>query len=193
MAKVTGPLMSLDASGTVGNTAVFSKWNGRNYVRLRVIPFNPQTDNQNLARVAIGSIGKATAAVFTKFHTGYTNGSQFYIDAVGIAPTGQSWNSHLLKVLIGVGQAAFTASHTAYNALISGDKDLYEAAAEDAGISDFSFGYGSITSIPKGEALYMLVSFAVSALGYSLSAGSLDDPDAGGLTDFVAYLQDDVA
>jgi|SRR6185295_3499450 len=192
MAKVTGPLMSLDASGTVGKTATFSKWNGRNYVRLRVIPMNPQTDAQNLARVAIGSIGKATAAVRTKFYTAYTNGSQFYIDAVGIAPTGQSWNSHLLKVLIGVGQAAFSASHTEYTGLGSTPKSVYDTAADAAGIQDFSFGYGSITSVTKGEMLYMLVGYALSNLGYTLSAGTLDAPDAGGLSDFVSYLQDNV-
>jgi len=185
--------MSLDASGTVGNTAVFSKWNGRNYVRLRVIPFNPQSDAQNLARVAIGAIGKATKAVFTKFHTGYTNGSQFYIDAVGVAPTGQSWNSHLLKVLIGVGQAAFSASHTAYAALGGTPQGVYDTAANLAGIVPFSFGYGSITTVSKGELLYMLVDYAISTLGYTLSAGTLSSPDAGGLSDFVDYLQANVA
>lgn len=185
--------MSLDASGTVGNTTVFSKWNGRNYVRLRVIPFNPQSDDQNLARVAIGSIGKSTSAVLTKFGPGATNGSQFYIDAVAQAPTGQSWNSYLLKVLIGVGQAAFSASHTAYGALGGTPQGVYATAAGNAGIVDFSFGYGAITSIPKGEMLYMLLSFAQSALGYTLSAGSLASPDAGGLADFVDYLQLNVA
>jgi len=46
MAKVTGPLMSLDASGTVADTITFSKWKGANYVRLTVIPNNPQTASQ---------------------------------------------------------------------------------------------------------------------------------------------------
>lgn len=185
--------MSLDASGTVGNTAVFSKWNGQNYVRLRVIPSNPQTDNQNLARVAIGSIGKATSAIRTKFFPTYTNGSQFYIDAVAKAPTGQSWNSYLLKVLIGVGQAAFSASHTAFTGLSSTPKTTYETAAASAGLADFSFGYGDITSITKGEQLYLLLQFALESLGYVLSAGTLASPDAGGLSDFVDYMQANVA
>lgn len=38
MAKVTGPLLSLDASGTIANTMTFSRWKGINYVRQRVIP-----------------------------------------------------------------------------------------------------------------------------------------------------------
>ncbi len=50
MAKTTGPLMSLDASGTVAKTLVFSKWKGRNYVRQWVIPSNPQSLGQTIVR-----------------------------------------------------------------------------------------------------------------------------------------------
>lgn len=43
MVRVNAPAMSLDASGTLAGTMVFSKWKGRNYVRQRVIPANPKT------------------------------------------------------------------------------------------------------------------------------------------------------
>ena len=46
MAKVTMPLMSIDASGTVGKAAVFSKWKGRNVVRRHAIPMNPKSSAQ---------------------------------------------------------------------------------------------------------------------------------------------------
>lgn len=46
MALVFGPLMSLDASGTIADAITFSKWKGRNYVRERVIPSNPQSGPQ---------------------------------------------------------------------------------------------------------------------------------------------------
>jgi len=46
MAKVNGPLMSMDASGTLAGTIVYSKWKGRNYVRNRVIPKNPKSASQ---------------------------------------------------------------------------------------------------------------------------------------------------
>lgn len=192
MAKTTGPLFSLTASGSMGKTIVYSIWNGVSYVRTLVTPFNPQSDAQNVARVAIGSIGKASKAVRTKFHIAYVKGSQFYIDAVAAAPTGLAWNSYMLKVLIGVGQAAFSASHSAYDGLGGTPQGVYATAAAAAGIVDFSFSYGAITSVAKGEQLYMLVSFALSTLGYTLSAGTLASPDAGGLSDFVEYLQDDV-
>lgn len=46
MVKVYGPMMSLDASGTLGDAITFSKWKGRNYVRERVIPSNPKSGAQ---------------------------------------------------------------------------------------------------------------------------------------------------
>jgi hypothetical protein len=50
MAKVTGPLLSLDASGTVAGAMTFAKWKGRNYIRQRVIPANPQSAAQTGVR-----------------------------------------------------------------------------------------------------------------------------------------------
>jgi hypothetical protein len=50
MAKVNGPLMSMDASGAFANTIVFSKWKGRNYVRQYVIPTYSNTTEQGNVR-----------------------------------------------------------------------------------------------------------------------------------------------
>ena len=46
MVRVYGPAMSIDASGTLASTIVFSKWKGRNYIRERVIPANPKSGGQ---------------------------------------------------------------------------------------------------------------------------------------------------
>lgn len=46
MAVVNGPLMSLDASGTVAETLVYGHWKGRNVVRQRVVPNNPKSAAQ---------------------------------------------------------------------------------------------------------------------------------------------------
>jgi hypothetical protein len=46
MVKVFSPMMSLDASGTVGKSITFSKWKGRNYVRKRSKPANPKSGLQ---------------------------------------------------------------------------------------------------------------------------------------------------
>ena len=46
MARLTGPLMSLDARGSLFNTIVYSAWKGLNYARMRVKPYNPKSDYQ---------------------------------------------------------------------------------------------------------------------------------------------------
>jgi len=50
MAKVTAPLLSFGASGTVAKVQVYSKWRGRPYVRRHVIPSNPNSTAQQLTR-----------------------------------------------------------------------------------------------------------------------------------------------
>lgn len=46
MVKVNAPALSLDASGSLAGTLVFSKWKGRNYVRQLTIPANPKSGGQ---------------------------------------------------------------------------------------------------------------------------------------------------
>lgn len=43
MATVKGPLFSMDASGQLAGSVVFSKWKGRNYVRRHAVPANPKS------------------------------------------------------------------------------------------------------------------------------------------------------
>lgn len=50
MARVNGPLLSLDASGKIFNTLVASIWKGRNYMRGHFIPTNPKTAAQMVQR-----------------------------------------------------------------------------------------------------------------------------------------------
>jgi hypothetical protein len=50
MAVVTGPLMSLTASGTIANTITYGDWKGIKYARTRVIPANPQSVEQTKTR-----------------------------------------------------------------------------------------------------------------------------------------------
>jgi len=50
MAKTTGPLLSLGASGSIAKTLVASKWRGVPYFRQHVIPANPNSTDQQLTR-----------------------------------------------------------------------------------------------------------------------------------------------
>lgn len=50
MARLTAPLMSLAASGTIGKAITFSVWKGIPYARVRVIPANPNSTGQQEIR-----------------------------------------------------------------------------------------------------------------------------------------------
>lgn len=59
MARATGPLMSLGASGSVAKTIVFSHWKGRPYVREHVTPANPRSQSQVGGRAMMSFLSKA--------------------------------------------------------------------------------------------------------------------------------------
>lgn len=65
MVKVTAPLFSLGASGTIGKAITFSNWKGRNYVRERVIPTNPRSGGQVGARAMFKYLTQNWAALTT--------------------------------------------------------------------------------------------------------------------------------
>lgn len=65
MVKVYGPMMSLDASGTLANAITFAKWKGRNYVRERIIPSNPKSGAQTGRRAMFSFLAKGWQALAT--------------------------------------------------------------------------------------------------------------------------------
>lgn len=50
MARLTAPLLSLGASGTIAKAITFSSWKGIQYARTRVVPENPNTAAQQETR-----------------------------------------------------------------------------------------------------------------------------------------------
>lgn len=188
MAKVTGPLMSLDASGTVGGTATFSKWKGRNYVRLRVTPQNPKTDNQATSRTYMGAIGQALSSVLTRAKDVAHAGSQFWADGVSFAPAGQSWMSYASRTILGTNFGNIAAVVTAYTAVSATPKGYYDTHAAALGLTDFSLSYGSAGTLKAGAQLYGMYKFAIEQLGYVAPAGGLGSPTTGELGDFVDYV-----
>jgi len=94
VSRVTGPLFSLDASGTIANAMTFSKWKGKNYVRLRVIPANPQTASQTSQRDTL-----AAGVSAWKNNTSLTAGSKSSWDA-SASGTGMSGFNRFTSVFI---------------------------------------------------------------------------------------------
>ena len=65
MVKLTAPLFSLGASGTIGKAVTYSNWKGRAFARQRVIPHNPQSGGQVGARAMWAFITQNWAALTT--------------------------------------------------------------------------------------------------------------------------------
>lgn len=63
MAIVKGPMMSLDASGSLAGAIVFSKWKGRNYVRQLVTPANPRSGAQTGFRASMKFLAQIWASI----------------------------------------------------------------------------------------------------------------------------------
>ncbi len=57
MAKITAPLLSMGASGTIGGVMTFASWRGVGYARQRVTPANPRTTAQVLTRDIFANMG----------------------------------------------------------------------------------------------------------------------------------------
>ena len=189
MAKVTGPLMSLDASGTVAKTAVFSKWNGINYVRHRVIPKNPRTDLQAQARQYVGATGYALSSVLTiAKDTVNKVGSEGFQAAKVAAPAGQSWISNAVTKILGTAMGTIIANLATFAGLAA-VAALYETAGGDAGLADFNLSYGMLDPITKGACLYLMAKFAENNLGYAGFASGADAATAPQLVTFVTYLK----
>jgi hypothetical protein len=110
MAKTTGPLFSLTASGTVGNTITYANWKGRPYVRRRVIPLNPMTADQAVVRNAMRVVAVATHNMKFQNHKRTPPGVVDKTDIAAITPDGQSWNGFMAASAIGTNLDNYTAA-----------------------------------------------------------------------------------
>ena len=85
--------MSLDASGTVGDTLTFSKWKGRNYVRNRVIPANPKSASQTGVRAMMSFLAATWHLLATGPKATYATAAA----AKSISPFNQFVSEHLTR------------------------------------------------------------------------------------------------
>ena len=72
MARVSGPLMSVDASGKFGGSMVFAKWKGRNYARQLVTPSNPKAAKQTGVRAMMAFLATQWKAKVAPKWTGWS-------------------------------------------------------------------------------------------------------------------------
>ncbi len=161
MAKATGPLYSLSASGKLANAMVYFTWKGINVVREWLIPSNPQSASQGDQRIIIGGTGRSVGEIQPS-----TAFAQQLID-LGLIPGGQTKQSYMVKYIVDhyladatqyAAQLALCTGHTAYTSFGSG--------ADDLGIVEFDLTYATIAAYDKALGLYLIAKSAI-ALGFT--------------------------
>ena len=177
MARVTGPLMSMEASGTIGKTLTFANWVGRQYVRRWTRPANPQTADQMDQRNAFSVIGvgvsQANKCLQVNDSTTKTD-EQAFRDKT---PSGMRWNGYIQKVLTGSGAAGYKAAKLAWGAI--SNKAAWENTA--AGLTppvqpapQYQEGGASDVAATPGEVLFIM-NYGLYLIGAS-SAAPTDTP-----------------
>jgi hypothetical protein len=193
MAKVTAPFMSLDASGTIASTLTASKWKGRNYMRLRIIPSNPSTSFQIAVRLILGGVAKAARAVLTSFADVEGEGSQFFQDARDGAPSGQSWISWMQKYSSDI----VTKALAHWDELDATEKGYFTTEAGVIGLSDYTptLGGEARTGLLAGQQLMALGFFGKDYIENATAAAAVDDnsPSEGEVQALGAYVNDTTA
>lgn len=92
MAKVTGPLFSVEASGKIADAIVFFPWKGRHVVREWLKPANPQSADQGDQRLICGALGRACSVIHTT--------SPVAVDVRLYMATGNTWVAEIVQYMI---------------------------------------------------------------------------------------------
>lgn len=178
MARVTGPLMSMEASGTIGKTLTFANWVGRQYVRRWTRPSNPQTADQMEQRNAFSVIGVGVSQVNKCLQV---NSSTTKTDEQAFrdkTPSGMRWNGYIQKVLTGSGAAGYKAAKLAWGALGGGSS--WESAASSLvppmpSAPQYQAGGASDTAATPGEVLFIM-NYGLYLIGASSDAPTATPP-----------------
>jgi len=195
MAKVDGPLFSLEARGKIADAMVFFPWKGRRVVRQWLKPTNPKSTKQGYLRAALKAIGKFMAKV-GNIGDGDALDSVVYQAATSSADAGMNWNAWLgggFLDALQTGNTLVTGSLTdlvdVYSSLNTTDLAAWASEASALGMVDFAFGYGYTTNIPAGLQLFFgaHACYSKSIIG---TAPYNTDPDSWVLADITNFAVD---
>jgi hypothetical protein len=154
MAKVSGPLFSLEARGKIADAVVYFPWKGLHVVRQWLAPANPQSADQGDQRLICGALGRATSVVGTA--NAFAAEVRTYMDA------GLTWPSAIAKWMIdnivndGTAWDALVTEYEAHTA-----KTDWDAEAAALNIQQFDVAYkGCADLAAPGAILYCLAKFS---------------------------------
>lgn len=160
MAKVDGPLMSLEARGKIADAIVFFPWKGRHAVRQWLKPTQPHTTKQGYVRTAMYAIGKWIKQIWSISGDDAVNSKVYSLNTVA-CPAAMNWNAFaaegFLNRLVAAGvfvTASFAALVAAYSTLATAVLTAFKTNATLLGMQDFAFDYGYTTNVEAGCQLY---------------------------------------
>lgn len=176
MAKVSGPLFSMEASGSYGGAIVFAKWKGRQYSRQLVIPANPNSADQETVRNRLRVTGAIQKWVNTTtlIASGQTETDKARL--IAATPGGYAWNGWLVDNTIGAGGLDYLAAEAAWTALAAGEKTAWNTAAaalSPAMSSVYQTQAGGTAGTPKtaGE-VFFIYRYGMSKAGLYAAPGA---------------------
>lgn len=194
MAKVDGPLFSLEARGRIGNAMVFFPWKGRHAVRRWLKPTNPRDVDQKLIRQKLAGVGRCIGKMLAKSTT-YPNGSLAEVEWKTLTPATQIWNAYIVKSALT--KLASDATYILFSASIAGADELvtWQSCALDLGMATlYATEDPYATDIPPEEQLAM-VAFAAVEAGYSDvsidASGLIEDWGTADISIFASNMQTD--
>jgi len=150
MAKVQGPLLSLEARGKIADAIVFFPWKGRHVVREWLKPSNPMSEDQGDQRLICGALGRATSPIHTT--------SAFATDVRLYMATGNTWVAEIVQYMVksvindGTAWDALHAEYVAHTA-----KAGFDSEAADLNLAEFDVIYkGATNKAEPGMILYLI-------------------------------------
>ena len=169
--------MSMDASGKFGGAIVFSKWKGRNVVRQLVIPSNPNSAGQELARNRTRVTGAIQGWVNTTTKKAPTQTVTDKVRIKAVTPGGFAWNGFLTQTLIGSGGLTYTAALAAFAALSAPQKTAWSDAASAltpalTEVYQTEEGGSAGTPISNGD-VFFIYQYGLSLLGLADVPGAV--------------------
>lgn len=130
MARVSGPLFSVEASGGYAGVIVFAKWKGRQYARQLVIPSNPHSADQEAARnnIRVAGADQKWCNANVQINSQLVLADKAEIQA--ITPGGEAWNGFLVDNVIGSGAVNMVASDAIWAGLSGPEQTAWDDAAD---------------------------------------------------------------
>jgi hypothetical protein len=156
MPKVTMPLMSGSATGTLGKKLTYSS---NDQVRAWCKPANPMTEGQGDARQKFAAVQAAMKLA----------GAAAILAIKAVAPIPAQWNSYMVGKCIGRNSALFDAYLASFTALTSEQKAAWDATFTAIFVPEIAY---ALMDLPSDGAAAWVVCSALFANSIITSPGT---------------------